>query len=107
MARFGADRRMHLGLGPHKARDAMVPAVWAPVIEWHVEAVDQDDLESLLTLITHLGARHRNGFGTVQSWRIEPGAANAWRDRPMPHPSGIPAGVRAPYHHHTRRVPCL
>lgn len=61
------------------------------------------ELLDLLALVTHLGARHRNGFGAVSRWSVEPGGdADAWRDRPMPpeHPS------RAPYWHPGRRAPC-
>ena len=106
MARFAPDRKHHAGLGPFKARDATLSATWITRADWVIECTDQPLLEALLTHITHLGARHRNGFGHVHRWTIDSGADRAWTDRPMPHPDGAPCGIRAPYWHHTRRHPC-
>ena len=66
------------------------------------------DLEDLLRMVTHLGARHRNGQGHVATWDIDEGGdVDAWRRRPMPSQAGPVMGIRAPYWHPSRRSPCL
>lgn len=109
MARFGRERKFHLGLGPHKARDTTIAASWVTEASWEVVCTDRPFLEVLLGMVTHLGARHRNGHGHVREWRVGPSdLPEGWRDRPMPtsDPGGIPYGVRAPYWHPTRHYPC-
>ena len=101
MARYTADRANHAGLGPTKARDTTLAAVLATHITWQVLATDRADLEDLLALVTNLGGRHRNDFGHVSRWVIEPGHnPEAWRDRQMP----PVAAARAPYWHPARRI---
>ena len=101
MARYTSDRAHHAGLGPTKARDTTLAAVLATHITWQVLATDRADLEDLLALVTNLGGRHRNDFGHVSRWVIEPGLdPEAWRDRPMP----PVAAARAPYWHPARRI---
>jgi hypothetical protein len=104
--RYGTDRKWHIGTGPYKARDTQIPATWVQRASWDVEATDRADLEDLLGLVTHLGARHRNGYGAVRTWTVTDGTAGAWRDRPMPDPNGAPIGIRAPHWHHSRQVRC-
>jgi len=106
MVRFGADRKMHIGTGPWKARDSLIPVAWMPEIWWDADVTDPDDLEDLLRLITHIGARHRAGSGQVAQWSVNPGPIDGWRDRPMPDPSGRPMSIRAPHWHPTRSRPC-
>lgn len=103
MARYTPDRTHHAGLGPTKARDATLSAVLTDTMTWHVLATDRADLEDLLGLVDNIGARHRNNFGHVSRWLVEPGRdRDAWCDRPWP-----PAfAARAPYWHPTRRVQC-
>ena len=107
MARYGREPKHHAGLGPTKARDTTISAQLVHTVTWQVQSSDQPGLEALLGMVTHLGKRHRNGFGTVRSWHINPGIPDGWRARPMPHPDGQIMGVRAPYWHPTRRMPCL
>lgn len=107
MARYTTEKRHHLALGPHKARDTTVPATWARSLTWHANTTNQPLLEELLNLITHIGRNHAAGYGRIARWEVHPGTdENAWRNRPLPDPQGKPQGVRAPYHHPTRRFPC-
>lgn len=100
MARYAPDREHHSGLGPMKARNTTLAATWYSTLSWHAEVTDRADLEALLSAITHLGGRHRNGFGHVTSWTVDDGPADGWSRRPMPpdHPA------RAPYWHPSRRA---
>lgn len=102
MARFTTEREHHSGLGPHKARDITVGQAWVTEISWDADVTDQPKLERLLSLVSHVGRDRRVGSGRVVEWRIEPGEAEAWRDRPMPSP-GFRA-YRAPYWHQSRKV---
>lgn len=106
MARYGRDRKHHAGLGPTKARNATLTAAMVRSVTWQADVTDRGMLERLLSYVTHLGARHRNGFGSVLEWRISEGQPDGWQDRPMPYPDGVPFGVRAPYWHPSRRHPC-
>lgn len=108
MARYTKATSHHAGLGPMKARDTKLPASLVRSATWHVVTTDRADLEDLLAHITHIGARHRNGFGKVKTWRVtEDTDVDAWMDRPMPDPDGVAEyGVRAPYWHHTRKTRC-
>lgn len=107
MARYAPDRRHHLATGPLKARDTPVPATLATEVGWWALA-DVDALRPLLARVTHLGRHTRHGHGRVLEWRVEPDeiAWVRWRERPFPDPAGVPGSIRAPYHHHTRRMPC-
>lgn len=106
MARYGKDRKHHAGLGPYKARDAILPGVAAREVWWDADVTDPDELADLLRHITHLGPRHRNGFGHVAEWRVDPGDADGWADRPMPtKTSPITEGIRSPYWHPSRAYP--
>lgn len=105
MSRYTTDRRHHLGLGPHKARDTVLSEEWIRSFTWHVLATDRDRLAFLLEHITHLGAHRGIGKGLVDRWQITPDRdPEAWRDRPMPTPGAPPAAYRAPYWHPTRKV---
>lgn len=107
MARYSSDRRHHIATGPLKARDTPVPATLVREVEWWALA-DPDALRVLLARVTHLGRHTRHGHGRVLEWRVEADetAWVRWGDRPFPHPAGTPGAIRAPYHHHTRRMPC-
>ena len=112
MARLTNAKDHHSGLGPMKARNTVLAADYVNPIFWFVECDDQsqaDELKDLLGDITHLGARHRNGFGHITKWEVEPLSDDLswqWQARPMPTPDG-PAlrRPRAPYHHPSGRVP--
>jgi hypothetical protein len=108
--RFTTDRRFHAALGPQKARDQAHPATVTRTIRWDALA-DPGPLRDLLTHLGHLGALTRHGHGRILSITVEETTGettgrDGWRDRPMPHPGGRPEAIRAPYWHHTRRVPC-
>lgn len=102
-ARYTTDRRFHTGLGPHKARDVIVPAALVRSVTWHVLAADRARLEDLLGKVTHL-SRHRGiGMGHVTNWKVSACAdPEAWRARPLPTP-GPRQAYRPPYWHPTRQ----
>lgn len=102
MARYARDRKHHLGLGPHKARDTAYEATWIHQITWSLDVTDRAELDRLLARITGIGKLAAHGYGHVTSWDITPGTPGAWRDRPMPstHPG---QRTRPPYWHPTGR----
>lgn len=105
MSRYARDAKHHSGLGPFKARDALLPAMAARTVWWDILCTDRGELESILAYVTHLGPRRRNGFGHVASWMVDDGPTGGWRDRMMPNPDGVTTeAVRAPYWHATRRA---
>lgn len=107
MARYTTARDHHAGLGPMKARNTVLAAAHATRITWHAVVTDSDLLHQLLGHITHLGARHRDGYGHVARWETSPSDdPDGWRDRPMPDPDGQVMRVRAPYWHPTERCAC-
>lgn len=107
MVRYSPERRFHAGLGPHKARDTVYPAVFARRVEWFALA-DPAGLARILEQVTHLGAGRVRGHGRVMSWQVQadPAAAELWRQRPWPDPAGAPGAIRAPYWHPSRAMPC-
>lgn len=106
MARYTTATKHHPGLGPAKARDASLAAALTRTVTWRIIG-DRQELADLLALVTNLGARHRNDFGHVSHWTVEPDDDDtAWADRPLPAADGQPRGIRAPYWHPTRRHPC-
>lgn len=107
MAIYTNAREHHSGLGPLKARNTTLQATHYGQIMWHVEATDEQRLIELLTMCTHIGARHRNGFGHVTQWATAPGPVDGWKQRPMPTTTGgRMMRVRAPYWHPTERTHC-
>ena len=107
MARYSTAAKHHAGLGPHKARDTILPAFAARSATWHVNATDTAELADILSYVTHLGPRHRNGFGHITQWVIEETSQpNLWSNRPLPAPAGTLQPIRAPYWHPSRRYPC-
>lgn len=105
-SRFTKERKHHHGLGPHKARDLVVPTTWIHDMTWQVEVTSESQatsLASLLLSIDHLGAHRAIGLGHVARWQINDGTPDAWRNRPMP-VAGETASHRAPYWHPSRRV---
>ncbi|MCO6684750.1 hypothetical protein V7G09_04820 [Cutibacterium avidum] len=95
------DAKVHLGLGPRKARNVIRSAAITDQIWWDAEVTDVDDLADLLRLVTHIGARHNAGHGHVTAWTIEH-RDGGWDDRPFPPQEA----ARAPYWHYTRRTSC-
>jgi hypothetical protein len=105
-ARYAKDRAWDIGSGPLKARDVPFAAALARQVRWHALA-DPGPLRRLLARVHHVGRLGNHGNGRVLAWAVEPGAdRDAWRDRVMPAEGGTPGGVRAPYWHPTRRMPC-
>lgn len=107
-ARYTTDRKWHLAAGPLKARDTPHQAVLVREIVWYALG-DPEGLQHLLGRVHGLGRHTRHGHGSVLTWEItvDPAARERWRDRPWPDPTGHPTGIRAPYHHPTRKAPCL
>lgn len=105
MHRFTQDRGYHPGLGPHKARDTTIEAAWIPALTWHVSCTDQDRLERLLALVTHIGKHSAVGYGRVASWTVDTGQPDGWTERPLPTQAGARGRPRAPYWHASERVP--
>lgn len=94
------------------ARNTVLAADYYHELDWLVACDDQAQADALLDLlgdVTHLGARHRNGFGHVQKWELRPLKYTdmIWeKRRPMPVPDGpVMRRPRAPYHHPSGRVP--
>ncbi|APT92901.1 hypothetical protein CPHO_08385 [Corynebacterium phocae] len=106
MSIYTSDREHHNGLGPTKARNVTLSAQHYPSVSWHVEATDHGRLQALLGYVTHLGARHRNGFGHITQWETQLGPKGGWIKRPLPARHGTTRRVRAPYWHPTERTPC-
>ncbi|MBP2333323.1 hypothetical protein [Corynebacterium freneyi] len=106
MAAYTKAREHHAGLGPMKAKNVILSQAHHLAIQWHADTTDRDELARLLGMITHLGARHRDGKGHVARWEITEGPAGGWRKRPMPTSGGRMMRARAPYWHPTERTPC-
>lgn len=106
MALYTAAKEHHSGLGPTKARNVTTAITHHEKIAWHARVADPDLLTESLDIITHLGARHRNGMGRVRTWTITDGPVDGWKNRPLPSPTGRLMRVRAPYWHPTERTPC-
>jgi hypothetical protein len=105
MARYAPDAKHHLSAGPMKARDIPLPATLVDEVTWYALA-EPEQLEALLNRVWSLGRLGRHGHGRIREWTVTPAAdRDAWRDRVMPHPDGTMQGIRAPYHHPTRKVP--
>lgn len=107
MAMYTAAKEHHAGLGPTKARNVTLAATHYDTIQWYAHITDRPALEAHLSIITELGARHRNGFGHVAQWTIEDGPEDGWMHRPLPAADGQLMRVRAPYWHPTERTSCL
>lgn len=103
-ARFTTDKKFHPGLGPQKARDITMPATWARTLTWQADVTDKDRLRELLACITGIGKLAAHGYGQVLEWQIDGGAADGWRDRPLPSTHGPGRAYRPPYHHQNRQV---
>lgn len=107
MARYAPDAKHHLAAGPMKARDTPLPATLIDEVTWFALA-EPEGLRRLLARVHGLGRHVRHGHGRVLEWRVEvdPGQDRwAWSDRVMPCEGAPLEGVRAPYHHPTRKVP--
>lgn len=106
MAAFTAAREHHHGLGQLKARNVTIGTTHAAHVDYYAEVTDLDLLRELIGIITHLGARHRNGFGHVTRWEVSDALPGMWQQRPMPSTSGRMMRTRAPYWHPTERTQC-
>ncbi|GAA2182468.1 hypothetical protein GCM10009785_21900 [Brooklawnia cerclae] len=107
MAIFTDLAKHHAGLGPTKARNTTLSARIATTIRWDALVTDQAELHRLLAATTNISARHRNGFGQVVKWLVEPSHdTDGWRRRPLPAPGGEMLPVRPPYWHRTTWAPC-
>uniref|UniRef100_UPI001EF4566D hypothetical protein n=1 Tax=Frankia sp. CIT1 TaxID=2880974 RepID=UPI001EF4566D len=107
MSRYAPDRKHHVATGPLKARDGLVPAVITPEVIWWALG-DPGMVCDLLDRVTHLGRHTRHGHGRILAWdvTVDEKARGRWRERVWPDPAGAPDGIRAPYHHSSRRMPC-
>lgn len=105
MARLAKDKKHHLAAGPMKARDTPLPATLVNQVTWYALA-DPDPLRHLLNRVWSLGRLGRHGHGRITHWEVDTHHnRDAWKDRTMPHSNGTLQGIRAPYHHQTRKVP--
>ena len=110
MAVLTSSKDHHHGLGPMKARNAVLATQWSLQCHWWAVSTDVAELEETLLMITHVGSRTRNGFGRVTSWSIteDNDATQKWQERFLPTsgPHGELKRVRAPYWHPTERFLC-
>lgn len=106
MAAFTSARDHHNGLGPMKAGNTTVGTEYPQRVDWYADVVDRALLEELLGNVTHLGARHRNGFGHITRWEISDTEPGLWQQRHMPATVGRLMRTRAPYWHPTERTEC-
>lgn len=106
MARYTTDNTHHLSTGPLKARDVPHPATLTRHIVWWALA-DPGRLQAMLRRVVGLGRMVRHGNGRVVAWSVEvdPSARQRWLWRNLPDPDGQVGSIRAPYHHHSRRMP--
>lgn len=99
LARFSRDKKNHHGLGPHKARDFVIPVAFIPEITWSLVCTDVDWFELLIDRITHLGAHRAIGLGKIKEWSYSfHDDPQAWKNRPFTPPT------RPPYWHHERKT---
>src|SRR5690606_41586573 len=104
-ARYARARKHHRAAGRMKARCTPLPAPLVREIAWYALA-DPAPLAELLARVWSLGRLGRHGHGRVLRWEVHPhDDREAWRDRVLPHPDGVPQSIRAPYHHPKRKVP--
>lgn len=101
MTRYAGVKKFHAGLGPTKARDSAVEAVWPDTVTWHALG-DPDATRNLLQHLTALGRLVRHGHGRIDQITVtEHTDRDAWRDRLWPADGDA---VRAPYWHPSRRL---
>lgn len=107
MARYTTDNSHHLSTGPLKARDTPHPATLVGEVTWWALA-DRARLQAMLDRVIGVGRMPRHGHGRVLRWTVgrDDTAIDQWRWRHLPDPAGRPETIRAPYHHHSRRMPC-
>ena len=106
MALYSKVKNHHSASGPMKANNVILPATHHQAVTWYADTTDRERLEGMLAIITHLGARHRNGHGHITRWEITDGPTDGWSQRPMPADNGKLMRVRAPYWHHTEQTTC-
>jgi hypothetical protein len=111
MMRYATSPSLHLGAGPHKAFDVPYPTSFAFTIEWYARG-DRASCAEMLADVTHVGKKHKLGFGKVLRWDVEDMdddwsvAKDGVLTRRMPRDDGRMAPIRAPYHHISRLAPC-
>lgn len=109
MRRYTEAKNHHISLGPHKARDLAYPSRFAFEVEWYALG-DRERVAALLGRVSHIGKLCNHGYGKVLRWVVEPMGPlerDRWMARHMPAEGGRMLPVRAPYHHRSRRAPCL
>lgn len=115
MVLWGRDNSVLVAGGPYKAKNNTYPARQAGELVWWVVGDRAEVLRLLRCHITHIGKFANHGAGRVLEWSVEPAAEDrsvehagllrrnmpaAWSGRGV-HTVG---GIRAPYHHLSRRV---
>lgn len=118
MVRYTKDKSINVASGAVKAWNLKYPARWAPALVWYVLGEERRLVYLLETHVTHLGKKSRHGNGRVLRWRVEPFEQDwsvrrgALLTRRLPATDDdktglVRAGVRAPYHHHSRQALCV
>lgn len=109
--RWSSDRTWNTGSGRSKARNVPYPTATAREVHWYALG-DPGALRDLLTFhVRAVGKLTNHGWGRVRRWTVEP-FDGPWEDRRFPVGGGettglAMAGIRAPYHHPSRRLPCV
>lgn len=114
----GKSGKVMTGAGPYKnARLSLLQHV-TPAVRWAVVG-DKPEIERLLALVTHIGARCGSGYGRVRNWEVEEAETLAEdlarQHRPLPetHPDALALegprmvwGLRPPGRHPLNITDC-
>lgn len=120
-AQWSAAKAINTSAGRYKPCDLAYPALIAPVITWYAVG-DLDAVRALCDRIPAVGKSVNKGYGKILRWEVEPHPADISLSydgeimRALPPEMARPLvkdpdaytprahGVRAPYHHASRRA---
>jgi len=104
MVQFSSARKLPMGSGPVRAKDRKFPTQFAHEWRW-CACGDPDETLRLLRLVPGIGKLVGQGSGRVIEWSVHEAKEDwtMWRTLPDAE-SPLLFGIRAPYHHPSRRV---
>jgi len=125
MARLTRDNRVQINCMRFKAAGKRYPTMWAPIIRWYAVG-DAEEVAHLLSFVFGVGKLCGHGMGHLcmrddgmPDWTVEPwphdwscyaeidGQQRPTRRMPADEQWHRADGIRAPYHHSSRRYPCV